>query len=38
MGKREDVQRLLTAAYASFTEGLDTQDLRDAHSLLQECA
>ncbi len=35
-GRRDEAHRLLAGAYDSFTEGLDTLDLRSAHALLDE--
>jgi predicted ATPase len=35
-GKREEAGQLLHGIYASFTEGFDTADLRDAKRLLDE--
>jgi len=35
-GKHADARAALRAVYASFTEGLDTADLKDAAALLQE--
>ncbi len=35
-GRREEARRGLAEICASFTEGLDTRDLRDARSLLEE--
>jgi predicted ATPase len=35
-GERQKASRLLTPVYAWFTEGFDTQDLRDAKGLLFE--
>jgi class 3 adenylate cyclase len=36
LNRREEARPLLTEVYASFTEGFDTADLRDARALLQE--
>ena len=36
LNRREEARPLLTEVYGSFTEGLDTADLRDAKVLLQE--
>ncbi len=33
-GRREDAHRMLAEIYGSFTEGLDTADLREARALL----
>jgi predicted ATPase len=35
-GRRDDAHRLLAGVFGWFTEGLDTPDLREARSLLQE--
>ncbi len=35
-GKREDARRMLAEIYASFTEGFDTADLKDAKAVLDE--
>ena len=37
-GKREEARPPLATAYAGFTEGLETADLREARALLQELA
>jgi predicted ATPase len=37
-GRREDARRALADVYGWFTEGFDTQDLRDAKTLLDELA
>jgi predicted ATPase len=37
-GKREEAGRLLRGIHDWFTEGFDTQDLRDAKTLLDELA
>jgi predicted ATPase len=35
-GRTSDAHELLSSIYGWFTEGFDTPDLRDAHSLLEE--
>jgi len=37
-GKKEEARQMLAEVYGWFTEGLDTQDLRDAKALLAELA
>jgi predicted ATPase len=37
-GKRDEATRLLRGIHEWFTEGFDTQDLRDAKTLLEELA
>lgn len=37
-GKRDDARELLSPVYEWFTEGFDTMDLKNAQSLLDECA
>jgi predicted ATPase/DNA-binding winged helix-turn-helix (wHTH) protein len=37
-GRHQEAHRLLSAIYEQFTEGFDTQDLKDAHQLLSELA
>jgi hypothetical protein len=37
-GKRDEARELLKPVYDSFTEGFDTQDLKDAKALLEELA
>jgi predicted ATPase len=33
-GRKDEAQRLLAGVYGSFTEGLDTHDLREAQRVL----
>ena len=35
-GKQKDARQLLSDCHAWFTEGFDTQDLKDAKALLDE--
>src|SRR5262249_39245833 len=35
-GKKEEARRMLAEIYGWFTEGLDTADLKDAKTLLEE--
>jgi predicted ATPase len=35
-GRRGEARELLAPVYGSFTEGFDTQDLKDAKALLDE--
>jgi predicted ATPase len=37
-GKREEARELLAPVYGRFTEGLDTRDLKEAKTLLDELA
>ncbi len=37
-GKRDEARALLAPVYDWFTEGFDTQDLKDAKALLDELA
>ena len=37
-GKRAEARELLRSVYDWFTEGFDTQDLKDAKALLEELA
>ena len=37
-GKKEEARQMLAEVYGWFTEGFDTQDLRDAKALLAELA
>ena len=37
-GRHHDAHDLLTPIYEWFTEGFDTPDLKDARTLLDECA
>jgi adenylate cyclase len=37
-GQRDAARRLLKETYDSFTEGFDTADLRDAHTMLDDLA
>jgi predicted ATPase len=37
-GRRDEARDLLQPVYDWFTEGFDTQDLKDANALLEELA
>ena len=37
-GRRAEARELLAPIHGSFTEGLDTQDLKDAKALIEELA
>jgi predicted ATPase len=37
-GRRAEARNLLTPVYGWFTEGFDTQDLKEAQALLDELA
>ena len=37
-GRRDEARELLAPLYASFTEGFDTADLKDAKVLIDELA
>ena len=37
-GRRAEAHELLAPVYAWFTEGFDTQDLKEANALLEELA